>query len=206
MIETIENAAQLIIVWLCFLISIFRTYKTESRAWGFLALFYFSFFLGDLYWLTYLVFYRDTPQYSYISGFSWYAAYLFLLLLLRHLLDRKASRQKQLPLWFILVFTGGMGLFYMQWGDYPGNLITAVLMSFLLWRAVQGLIYPEDRDPAKRRIYIAVLVFCLVEYAMWTISCFFDGDTLADPYYWFDAAFTVSIATFLPLLGKVVDA
>ena len=49
-----------------------------------------------------------------------------------------------------------------------------------------------------------MVAYCLIEYIMWTLSCFFDGDTLANPYLWFDALYTVCIALIFPALGKAV--
>ena len=49
-----------------------------------------------------------------------------------------------------------------------------------------------------------ILVFCLIEYGLWFSSCFFDGDTLANPYYWFDILFTASFVLFIPATKKAV--
>ena len=157
------------------------TYRRKSKAYGTLALFYAAIALGDLYWLLYLGFYHVTPQYSYISEVAWYAAWLFLLLLLRQMQGERPLGRHPL-LWLIPVFTGGMCVFYMRWGDYVGNLISAVFMTLLLWRALPGCFTKESGSSAKRWFSIAVVAFCLVEYIMWTLSCFFDGDTLANPY------------------------
>ena len=203
MIETIENAVQLGVALILAIASAGLTYRRKSKAYGTLALFYAAIALGDLYWLLYLGFYRVTPQYSYISEVAWYAAWLFLLLLLRQVQGERPISRHPL-LWLIPVFTGGMCVFYMRWGDYVGNLISAVFMTLLLWRALPGCFAKERGSSAKRWFSIAVVAFCLVEYIMWTLSCFFDGDTLANPYLWFDALYTVCIALIFPALGKAV--
>lgn len=203
MIETIENTVQLGVSVLLAFVSLGIAYRKKSEACGTLVLFYAAISLGDLYWLLYLGFYHITPMYSYISEVSWYAAWLFLLLLLRQVQnDRPLSKHP--ILWLIPVFTGAMCVFFMQWGDYLSNLLSSVLMTFLLWRSLSELLIKENKDNAKRRFCIAVAIFCLVEYTMWILSCFFTGDTITNPYFWFDALFTICIALFFPTLRKAV--
>lgn len=203
MIETIENALQLGVCLLLALASIGMAYRQKNKAYGILALFYAAFALGDLYWLLYLGFYHITPQYSYISEVTWYVAWLFLLLLLRQV-QGDGCRSRHPALWLVSVLTGAMCVFYMQWGDYASNLISAVFMTLLLWRALPGCFMKEKVGGAKRLFYIAVVVFCLIEYTMWMLSCFYGGDTITNPYFWFDTLFTLCIALFFPALGKAV--
>lgn len=205
MIETSENAIQLGVCLLLALASIGMAYRRKNKAYGVLALFYAAVALGDLYWLLYLGFYHITPVYSYISEVAWYAAWLFLLLLLRQVEDDRRGN-KHPVLWLVPVFTGAMCIFYMHWGDYLSNLISALLMTHLLWHSLPGCFGKEFGDSAKRPFCTAVVIFCLIEYTMWTLSCFFDGDAIANPYLWFDALFTVCIALFFSALGKAVRA
>ena len=82
MIETVVNIIQLIITGACSGIALFNAVRTEHRAWTLVGLFSGIFFMGDLYWLLFLLFYGETPPYSFIPYMSWYASYLFMLLLL----------------------------------------------------------------------------------------------------------------------------
>lgn len=203
MIETIENAVQLGVSVLLMFVCIGIAYRKKDKLYGTLALFYASTVLGDLYWILYLGFYRITPQYSYISEISWYAAWIFLLLLSRQVDDDRRISMRPV-FWFIPVFTGAMCVFFMRWGDYLGNLITAVLMALLLMRSVPGC-FSKEAGRNKKWFHIAVVAFCMTEYIMWTLSCFFYGDTIANPYLWFDAVFTLCIAMIFPGLRKAVS-
>ena len=51
-----------------------------------------------------------------------------------------------------------------------------------------------------------MLVFCAAEYGDWTTSCYWMGDTLANPYFWFDLLITISLAALLPATGKAARA
>lgn len=219
MIESIDNMIQLVVTGACTSICLYRAVRGQGRAWTLLGLFSGIFFLGDLYWQLFLLFYQDTPEHYTVSELSWYTSYLFLLLLVIYVRveicgHRMPTMQQQggLPglarsfppvLWCIPLFTGGMCVLFMQWGDYVSNLIAAGLMTGLLWHALSGILAVRE-DPGKRMLFSVILLFCLAEYAMWVSSCFWDGDTLANPYYWFDLLLSCAFLLFLPALRKAV--
>lgn len=222
MIEIIENAIQLITTGLCTVIAARKGILLRSRAWIVLALASGVFFLGDLYWELFLVLYGHTPGYSYIPYLSWYASYLFLLLLLVELKGTQKSGKKRKILWIIPVFSAGMCVFYMQYGDWIGNIITAVFMSLLMWHALDMLLSLKDSQKAssgmnsemsgtvserghgKAAIFAVVFLFCIVEYAAWTATCFGDYETLAHPYFWLDTLLSAVFLLFPAALGKAV--
>ena len=212
MIETIENALQLGVTGICSAICFFLAYRMKEKEWDILALFYAAIFLGDLYWLLYLLFKGTTPNLSYVSEFAWYAAYMFLLIIFRFVGGEKATQIRHPLLWLIPVFVIGMCIFYMQWGDYLGNIISAFLMGLLFLNSIRGLIAFSRGDEAdetfrtRRNFCASVLVLCLIEYTLWTVSCFSSGEGISNPYYWFDFLFTMSMAALLPLFAKVVRA
>ena len=86
-----------------------------------------------------------------------------------------------------------MGVFFMLRGEIAANLVYAGLMGFLLYAAIRRLM-------ERRSVYLSVLilVFCLLEYALWTASCFWNDEIVLHPYYWFDFLLTVSFPFFLP--------
>ena len=193
MIERIENALQIGVLVVCAAIAVYRTVKHRGEAWMLLSFFYGSWLLGDIYWLACLVFYDGTPQISAVSDLSWYASYIFLYLLLRHTAPpEKPFGTKVLP-WLGPVFTAGMAVFFMLRGEIAANVAYAALMGFLLYAAIRRL--------AERRsltLSVLILVFCLLEYALWTASCFWNDEIVLHPYYWFDFLLTVSFPFFLP--------
>ena len=82
-----------------------------------LALFYGSWALGDIYWLVCLVFYNRTPHVSVVSDLSWYAAFAFLYMLLRHAAPPEKAKEKRFLPWIVPAFALGMAVFFMQWGN-----------------------------------------------------------------------------------------
>ena len=121
---------------------------------------------------------------------------------------RAALRRPRPLLWCIPVFTVGMFLFFIQYGDYVENAVIVILMTGLLWISVSGILAMEGQPPERCRpkmLFTVTIVFCLTEYALCFSSCFWMGDTLANPYFWFDFLLSATVLLFLPALRRVVD-
>ena len=207
MIESFCNIIQLITTGICTAVCFRHALLSGKRSSYMLSLASFVYFLGDIYWELYMVFYDSTPDISYISDCSWYSTYLFLFLLLIDMRDKEQKKYKSRLLWIIPVFTVGMCFFYMQWGQYLENVICAVLMGLLIWQASDGVIYIhrcKEADKRKKWMYMSVLFFCFAEYGAWTTSTFWLGDTWINPYFWFDLLLSISFILFPLAYRKVV--
>ena len=206
MIEIVENIVQLSILLVCTGVSAVWAIRERSAANALLVLFYALYTLADLYWILFLVFYGQTPMIFYVSDLGWYVSYLLLYMLLRRLADPREKTVRHPALWALPAFCAAMGLFYMRRGDYPSNLICAILMSLLMYHAARGLVYTRScpRIAANRPFCVSVLVFCGLEYCMWTASCFWSGDTWTNPYFFFDALLSVTMLLLLPAYRKAV--
>jgi len=203
MIESIENALQIIVLLICSGIALYRAIANHSQTWVLAFLFFGSWLLGDIYWLVCLLFYGQTPQISIVSDLSWYGSYIFLYLLLYHSsAPDKDSRKHRLP-WLGPVFAAGMAVFFITQGELLSNLIYASLMGLLLFAALSRKI-DRKRYQNQQLLSGMILLFCLLEYGLWTASCFWKTDTLSNPYYWFDFLLTVSFVFFLPAIKKAV--
>lgn len=189
MIETVENVIQLAVTGLSAVIAGCRA-LSGKRAWLLVCLYSGAFFLGDLYWLLYLVFYGETPYYCFIPEISWIASFLFLFLLLLELRGNRLSRPRPV-LWLVPMFTVGMCAFFMLKGEYFSNALYAVLLTLILWQAVGGLM---DRGEKRRTrgVYWCALYFCFMEYALWLSSWHWLGDTLLNPYFLIDLLLTLT--------------
>ena len=203
MLESYENALQVAVLLACSGAALYQATRFRSRTWTLLALFFGSWLLGDLYWLSCLVFYDSTPKIPVVSDMSWYAGYLFLYMLLRQIAPPEKGRRKSALAWVGPVFTMGMAVFYMQWGQIVSNLVYASLLGLLLFSVIRRI---TDRETYRNVFPLCriILVFCLAEYGMWTVSCFFEGEGLSNPYYWFDALMTLVFPFFLPAVRKAV--
>ncbi len=203
MIESLENAAQLTALFICLCVAVPRAFTNRSRAWVLLAFFFGSFMLGDLYWQACLIFYEDTPAVSVVSDVSWYASYVFLYMLLREVSPPEKIRKKSFFPYAGPVFAAGMAIFFMQWGKFFSNAVTGALMGLLLYASIIRLL-PGNDTGSSRSLSLCVLLFCLAEHAVWTASCFWEYDTLLNPYYWFDIFVSLLFFFFLSAVKKAV--
>ena len=199
MIESLENILQILVVTCCLVIAVIRGIARKSRLWLLLTLFYGSWLLGDLYWVAFLVFFSKTPQISLVSDLSWYASFVFLYMLLRDVSPPGKDGAAKKLRWLGPIFALGMALFFIQWGEILGNLIYAGLMGLLLYAAI-------SRITERRCVCLAsmILIFCLLEYGLWVASCFWDSDSVANPYYWFDLLLSICFPFFLPATKKAM--
>ena len=205
MIESVDNGIQLFITALCTGIAAYGWYKDRSREWILLGLFSGVYFLGDLYWQLFLTFYHETPVFSDVPYFSWYASYIFLLLLLT--MQEKGAVIKGIKkYWPVHIFTAGLCVFFMQYGSYLNNLVCAFLMSLLISASLRGLFgeTAAGTGQSRRPVYASVLLFCVFEYGMWISSCFVSGDSITNPYYWFDVLLSVDCLLITFATGKAV--
>ena len=112
-------------------------------------------------------------------------------------------------MYLIPVFTAVMCCFFIyQGGEIVSNLITLCLMTVLLWNSIDGLkgmtCNGKTHDP-KKNIYLLTILFCFLEYALWTASCFWIGDRITNPYFWFDTMISVCFILYAAYMRKVVD-
>ena len=194
-IDQLENAIQVVVLLVCFVVAAWLAVTRGSRKWTVLGGFYGSWFLGDLYWLVCYLFYETMPQISIVSDMSWYASSIFLYMLLQEAAPPERTRHV-LP-WLGPLFAAGMAVFFMQWGEYLNNVVCGVLMGLLLYASIRRLL-----DGRQRFLSGLILAYCLLEYGLWVSSCFWQEPVLSEPYYWFDFALTASFLLFLPAVRK----
>ena len=209
MIETIDNAIQLMLTAISACIAGYRAIKIRNRAWILCALVSGSYFLGDFYWQLYLMFYGHTPHYSWIPVLGWRASAIFMLLLL---LETRGERKHPAPVKKVLfitpVFTISMSTYYAFFDGILENLVIAIIMTTLIWNCVDCLIDIRRGDCANPRckwLCLVILLYCAMEYTTWTISCNWLGDTLENPYFWFEIVLALAFLLFLPATGKAVN-
>ena len=210
-IESLENALQIAVLGICGIFSLVRMHSVREKSYLLLFAFYGSFLLGDLYWQVCLLCLGDIPRISIVSDLSWCAALLFLYLLLRAAGEAEVSDgaaaafsvNKGLP-WLAPVFTAAMAVFFIQNGKIVSNIVYAVLMGILLYTAVKGLLRTETGKGGFRLLYLTVFIFCLLEYALWTVSCFWERVAFRYVYFCIDIMITLSFPFYLKIIKRKV--
>ena len=98
-------------------------------------------------------------------------------------------------------------VYFISIGDALYNLIVGALMSAMLLLAIRGLIWQNRQpkpDQGKRFFHLVMTGYIVLENCLWLSSYPWAGDTLANPYFWFDFAVTASLLALLPAVRKVV--
>ena len=208
MIENIVNTAQIVTLLFCVFCTLFHITRSRSRSWITLLFFYISYLLGDFYWQICLFYYNETPQISVVSDLSWYAAYIFMYLLIKRNMkqphsgkDPKANRFRYGIPCLGPLFTAAMAVFYMLRGEIVSNIIYAAIMGMLFYTILVGLFLKDPRTAQKHRpLFVSSLGFCMLEYAEWTTSCFWENDICRNAYYVFDLLMTLCFLLFIHAL------
>ena len=203
MIYTIDNSVQVLVLVVCTFIAVRRAFEQKSRAWTLLAFFFADFALDDLYMVVSDLTVGWYSTLSVVSELSWYASYLFLYLLIRQTAPLEERAEKHLLPWLGPVFSLAMAVFYMQWGDIASNLIYAAVMGLVMFAALRRLIRQEAFGHVKLLCTLALL-FCFLEYAMWTVSGYFREGILSYLYYLFDFLITLTFPFFIAGTAKAV--
>lgn len=202
MIYRIDNTLQIIVLVLCVFISLRRAFRTRDTIWTLMALFYSCWILDDLYWLLYWIFYGISPILD-TANLCWYASYVFLYLVIFQVSPVKEPWDRNPLPWLGPVFAAAMAVFYIQWGEVLSNLVCGALMGLLLYTTIRRLL---NRSLKKQHfLFASVLGLCLLEYGLWTASCFWKSDSLKNPYYWIDFMLTITFLILLPATKKAVS-
>lgn len=206
MVEFIDNLTQLLAALTGFILSGASWLKTRRQPYFLLCCFYGCFGFGMLYWLLYTLLVTDAPPMFYVSDIGWISCFLFLLLLQYSFSDKEErSLQSRLP-WLALVIEIPLTAYFISIGDALYNLIVGALMAAMLWTAIRGLVWQKRKGQRNRRFfYLVLLLFLCLENCLWLSSYPWAGDTLANPYFWFDFAVTASLLMLFPAVRKAVQ-
>ena len=179
--------------------------KSRKQPLFLLACFYGVYALGALYWTLHLLLFGETPPLFYVSDIGWIASYTFLLTLLYTMRSPEQRQRKTALCWLAPAFCVPQFILYITHGDVFYNLVSCTLTTLIAWFAIDGLVFSlrsGEKDAAP--FYISALGFAILEYCLWTASCFWVSDTLTNPYFWFDFLLSCSMLALLPTLQKAV--
>lgn len=207
MVEFLDNTSQFLITLLAGVGAGISFYKSRKQAYFLLACHFGAFSLGTLYWALHVLLFRYTPQIFYVSELGWIASSLFLLTLEYTLSTPDERRFKHPAVWLVPIICVPQLILYLTHGDILFNLLMCGMTMAAAWYSVRGLFYARRQSGRPRDMqyfHIAVLCVCAVEFCLWTVSCFWGGDTLANPYFWVDFLLSASLFALLPATRKAV--
>lgn len=207
MIELVDNLIQLTAVLSGFAVSGVCYLKSRRQPYFLLCCFYGCFSSALLYWLLYTVLVARTPSVFYVSDIGWISSFLFLLLLQYSLAGTKERTSRSRLPWLALLIEIPLTVYYISLGDVLYNLIVGAQMTVILWLAIRGIVWGRKQSERDRVAFCGVTAgFILLENGLWISGYPWKGDTLANPYFWFDLAVTAALLVLLPAVRRVVRA
>ena len=207
MLEFIDNLIQLLSALSGFLLSGFFYLKSRRQPYFLLCCFYGCFGSGILYWLLYTLLVTDSPPIVYVSDIGWISCLLFLLLLQYSLADKQERSLHSLLPWLAPALEIPLTAYFISIGDVLYNLIVGALMTVMLWLAIRGIVRQKKHpEPGRGKLYFHLILtgYIILENCLWLSSYPWMGDTLSNPYFWFDFAVSASILALLPAVRKAV--
>ena len=210
MFELTENTFQVLILCACVGVSLYRSIKFGDKTSILLLFFHGGYLMGDLYWQVCLYYFGESPQIPVISDLSWYASFMFLIILLKSEIElsgikkrtEKSIIRRILP-FLSFAFTGIMATYFIQYGQIPANILYALFLGYILYIVFD--IFWNYEKPNKRLSVACLLafIFCFGEYGAATSSCFWDEPTIYNPYHWFNIFQTLSFPFYfiIPEIG-----
>ena len=207
MIEFIDNLLQFFMSLFCCVLSGVMYWRNRRQPCFLLTCFYGCFALGGLYWTLFLLLFAQTPRTFYVAEIAWLSGYSFLNLLQHTIMDKEEKAFKSRAFWPVLAVSVFLLLFYCTFGDIFSNIVISVMLLPLFWYSVRGLIFlcglGSEKQTA-RFFHVTILCFVILEHCLWLSSCFWVGDSLTNPYFWFDFLLTAWCPLLLVAVRKAV--
>lgn len=207
--EIVDNLTQLLAALSGCVLSGMFYLKSRKQPYFLLCCFYGCFGFSVLYWLLYIGLAAESPAVFYVSDIGWISGYLFLVLLQNSLADKEERTLHSRAPWLALVIEIPLTAYFITIGNVLYNLIVGALMAVILRSAIRGLVWQSrqaEPDRGQRFFHLAMTGYVVLENCLWLSSYPWAGDTLANPYFWFDFAVTASILMLLPAVRKAVRA
>lgn len=207
MTELIDNASQVFVLLLCCGFSGLRYLKSRRQAYFLLTCAYGCFALGGLYWTIYYFLFKRTPSVFYVSELAWCSGYIFICLLQYALSDREERAFRCRAAWLSPLIGIPLLVFYCTYGDVLLNTLISAAVMVMAWWSIRSLAYLRGAENGgkRRRFHGVMLAITAAEHGLWISSCFWVGDTLANPYFWFDFLLTALLLVLLPAVREAVE-
>lgn len=207
MIEFLDNLIQVLVTMICCCFSCVYFHRSRKQAYFILAGFYGCFTFAGAYWTLYYLLFSDTPHIFYVSEIGWISGCTLLHLLQYVISDDKAHGFKTKYSWIAALVGIPLMVFYCFHGDILFSVITSGIMILISWYAAKDLVFWYRKRKFERQMffYILMLVFVILEYCLWIAGDFWIGDTIRNPYFWFDFLLTCWRVFLLYAVKKVVE-
>ena len=208
--EDIENLISLLCTVVGLLYSLFKYIDTPKRGYRYLIAFFVTSFLSEYYWTVYVLLMGDYPKVSEFTAYiGWNIGYIFLLLAVFFLRHEGARRFFHPLILLPLLSNIPQLILYLQYGGIVNNLwqvgITTVIMIFCLQE-----IFFCIKNRKEKKVFpgfsVLILLYIIMQYVMWTSSCFAWDSELTNPYFYSSILVAVIRIFFAFGAGKHIES
>ena len=188
LLDNFENMLTLLATIVGLLGCLFKYIKAPKRGFLILIFFFLSNFLSDYYWTIYSLVMGDYPEVSeFLAYFGWNVAYVVLLIAVIYMRPYGAKHYFHPFMVWPLVTNIYQFMIYIQSGGIFNNLWQVGFTTVTMMLCMQQILYYwKNRRSGQKKPYLAimVLVYLMLEYGMWTSSCFSWSHELINPYFY----------------------
>ena len=157
-------------------ISVFRYIRHPHRAWACTIVFLLGNLLSNYYWGAYVLLMGDYPNISSVMAYlGWNLSYIPLIPLLL-CLRSDAEKRFFSPLALLPIpLNIGQFILYIPFGGIYNNIWQGVFCTIVAALSINSIVfYLKNRENGAQKPYVSFVLFfyIIIEYTMWTSSCF----------------------------------
>ncbi len=184
--EQLTSVYTLLITVAVILICLFQYVSETRRVWVLALTVFLADLMSNYYWSIYILVMHDYPNVSsFLAYFGWNVAFLML-----PVMQYEARYPEEKGFVTLLAFlpvpvNAAQILLYVQYGGIFNNLWQGTLTTISACLAINSIVYyVKHRKEGARIPYVSAVVifYILIEYIMWTSSCFDWPSEWANPY------------------------
>ncbi len=184
--EQFINIYVIVMTVLGLVISMSRYIMRPHRAWGYIIVYLLGNLMSNYYWGTYVILMNDYPGVSsFMAYLGWSISCIPLILLC---LEFRSTQEKKYfnPLCLIPIpLNIAQFMLYLPFGGVLNNVWQGVTCTTIICLGLNSILYfRKYRKNGADRPYVAftMVLFVILEYTMWTSSCFDWPSSWANPY------------------------
>lgn len=186
--ENLENIISLLCNIVGLLYCAFRFIESPKRGYRLIIIFFLANILSEYYWTVYELIMGSYPNVSEFAAYLGWNVAFFVLLVSVFLFRNKNSRRYFHPVMLIPVLLNvPQFILYISYGGILNNIWQVGTTTVTMVLCLQEIMYYFKHRSEYRSfplISMFVLVFLMLQYGMWSASCFDWPSELLNPYFY----------------------
>ncbi len=187
-IETVTNLITLLFPVIGLMAALFRYTYAPKRGWLYVSIYFLSRILSDYYWTVYTFVMNENPEGAeFATNFGWNFAYVVLLYIVIKLKSKESARYFNVLMLLPVPLNIVQFLIYIQYGNIFNNVWQVGLTTVIACICCQSILYyikNKKSGASFPYLHAVVLSTIIMDYTMWTASCYDWSSDFLNPYYY----------------------